>query len=314
VKVEPSNVPLVSVVIPMYQAEAWILETLASVAAQTYPRVETVVVDDGSTDEGVDLVIRYQELKPHAVQLIRTENHGVSDARNTGILASTGDYVAFLDADDLWHPRKLASQVACLEDREVVACVCGYELFADTTRRPIGVVQFRNGAAALTKWLALEGNGLLLPSTALVRRTAVNDLRGFDPEFSVSADLDFALRLEKLGPVIALSEVLVRYRVHHAQMHRNLGDLGSDVSLLYDQVFADTRGSSFERRCRANLDAHLGFSHLIQGHIASALPFLINSLRHDPRRLVTLPLRALARRLARQSRALFCSPHARWKL
>mgnify|MGYP001437253473 FL=1 len=305
--------PLVSVVIPMYQAEAWIIDTLATVAAQTYPRVETIVVDDGSTDRGADLVAEYASADALAIRLVRTANRGVSEARNIGILASTGDYVALLDADDLWHPRKLELQVAHLDESGGPTCVCGYELFDDRTGRPIGVVRFRNGSQALRGWLALEGNGLLLPSTALIRRAVLDDMRGFDPDFSVSADLDFALRIEEFGPLYALPETLVRYRVHPAQMHRRLGDLGSDVSLLHDRVFADGRRRSFERRCRANLDAHLGFSHLLRGRVGVAMPYFLHSLRRDPRRLVTLPLWALIRRLKRRSRAMFRSCAARWE-
>ena len=305
--------PLVSVVIPMYQAEAWIIDTLVTVAAQTYPRVETIVVDDGSTDRGADLVAEYASADALAIRLVRTANRGVSEARNIGILASTGDYVALLDADDLWHPRKLELQVAHLGGSGGPTCVCGYELFDDRTGRPIGVVRFRNGSQALRGWLALEGNGLLLPSTVLIRRTVLDDMRGFDPDLSVSADLDFALRIEEFGPLYALPETLVRYRVHPAQMHRRLDDFGSDVSLLSDRVFADGRRRSFERRCRANLDAHLGFSHLLRGRVGVAMPYFLHSLRRDPRRLVTLPLWALIRRLKRRSRAMFRSCAARWE-
>jgi glycosyltransferase involved in cell wall biosynthesis len=287
----------------MYQAEEWIRETLASVAAQTYPRVETIVVDDGSTDRGTDLVVQYQESRIHAVQFIRTENHGVSEARNIGIRASTGDYIALLDADDLWYPRKLELQVAYLENVGGSACVCGYDLFDDATGRQKGVVRFREGSTALLKWLALEGNGLLIPSTAVIRRTVIDDIRGFDPEFSVSADLNFALCLEQLDPIIALPEVLARYRVHPAQMHRKLGAFESDMSQVYDRVFLGNAHGSFERRCRANLDAHIGYSALLKGHLRTGLWHLASSSRLDWRRPVTLPFHALSRHFGRHWRA-----------
>ncbi|MBT3220905.1 MAG: glycosyltransferase family 2 protein [Proteobacteria bacterium] len=301
---ESCNDPLVSVVIPMYQAEAWIQETLATVNAQTYSRVETIVVDDGSTDGGADLVAKLAESSSLPVRLLRTENQGVSSARNAGVLASTGEYVALLDADDLWCPNKLELQVACLEGTSAAACVSGYELFDNGTGRTVGVVSFRPGSKSIRGWLALEGNGLLLPSTAMIRRTVLNEMRGFDATLSVSADLDFALRLEAFGKVLTLSETLVGYRLHGAQMHRRLGDLGYDMSQLHDRVFSSGNGGSFERRCRANLDAYLGYSHLMRGRIGTALPFLVSSLRRDPRRLVSLPVRAVIRRLARRFRAL----------
>mgnify|MGYP001994103321 CR=1 FL=1 len=309
---ETPDIPLVSVVIPMYQAGAWIMETLESVTSQTHPWVETIVVDDGSLDRGADLVSVFAESAERPVRLVRTTNKGVAAARNLGIAESSGAYVALLDADDLWQPAKLELQVAQLEMSGSPMCTCGYEFFDDRTKRRIGVVRFDDGSAALRGWLALEGNGLLLPSTALIRRTVLDDMRGFDPEFSVSADLEFALRMEEVGPLDAVPETLVRYRVHPAQMHRRLGDLARDVSLLHDRVFTDGRQSPLERRCRANLDVHLGLSHLLRGRVSVAVPYLLYSLRRDPRRLVTLPLRALIRRMGRRSRALFRIRAPRW--
>ncbi len=297
--------PLVSVVIPMYQSETWIEETLTSVLAQTYQHVEIVVVDDGSTDRGPDVVAEYAASGSSRVQLVRTPNRGVSNARNTGVLASCGEYVALLDADDLWDPRKLEIQMAHFVRSDAPMCVCGYELFEDLTGKSRGVVQFRNGSKALKGWLALEGNGLLLPSTALIRRSVLDEIRGFDPNFSVSADLEFALRMEEIGPLDSVPVTLVRYRVHSRQMHRRLNDLARDVSLLHDRVFSDGQNRSFERRCRANLDVHLGLSYLLRGRVGAAWPHLLNSLRRDPRRLFALPLRALMRRISRRSQTIF---------
>jgi hypothetical protein len=219
-------------------------------------------------------------------------------------MASEGEYVALLDADDLWLPDKLSLQVASLETSSAAACVCGYEMFNDRTRQITGVVAFRPGSRPVESWLTLEGNGLLLPSTAVVRRAALDEMRGFDPELSVSADLDFAIRLESVGPVLALPETLVRYRLHDAQMHRRLSDLSHDMSLLYDRVFCGGNDGPLERRCRANLEAYLGYSHMARGRPLVALPLLLASLRRDPRRIVSLPLRAMARRLVRRIRAL----------
>lgn len=301
--IETSDDPLVSVVIPMYQAEAWILDTLASVAAQTYPQVETIVVDDGSTDRGAHLVAEFAESADTPVHLVRLENQGVASARNRGIAESTGPLVALLDADDRWLPRKLELQVARIAQSNAPMCLCGYELVEDRTGRRVGVVKTGDGPRTLSDCLALEGNGLLLPSTALIRRTVLDDLRGFDPEFSVSADLDFALRIEDTGHLVSVPEVLVQYRIHPGQMHRQLSEFSADMSRLYDQVFIGGRYQSIERRCRANLAAHVGFSELIRGRLHLGIRHLARSARLDPRRLVTLPVHALLRRIGRRSLA-----------
>lgn len=295
--------PLVSVVIPMFQAEAWITDALASVSAQTYPWVEVVVVDDGSSDRGADRVALFAESTERPVRLIQTTNNGVAVARNQGIAESSGAYVALLDADDLWHPFKLEHQVARLQDSGSPMCTCSYEFFDGRTRRRIGVVRIDDGSAALSGWLALEGNGLALGSTALIRRRAIDDLRRFDPTLSISADLDFALKMSEVGHIDALPEMLVAYRVHPGQMHRQISGLGGDVSALYDTVFSDGGDPSFERRCRANLAVHLGFSNLLRGYVGEAIRYLARSLLRDPRRIVILPIRALVRRLERRVRA-----------
>jgi len=291
---------LVSVVIPMFQAEAWIADTLASVAAQTHAEVETIVVDDGSSDLGAELVSVFAESAERPVRLFRTTNSGVAAARNLGIAESNGAYVALLDADDLWHPAKLESQVAQLERSGSPMCTCGYEFFDDRTRRRIGVVRVDDGSAALRGWLALEGNGLALASTALIRRHVLDNLRRFDSTFSISADLDFALRMGETGHIDALPEVLVRYRVHPGQMHRRLEGVSRNMAALYDLLPIERYGLPFARRCRSNLDAHVGYSLLIRGQPAKALGHLACSLRRDPRRLVTLPVHALFRRVGRR--------------
>ena len=297
--------PLVSVVIPMHQAEAWITDTLASVDSQTHPRVETIVVDDGSLDRGAGLVSAFAESVERSVRLVRTTNRGVAAARNLGIAESNGAYVALLDADDLWHPSKLEYQVAQLEESGSPMCTCGYEFFDDRTKRRIGVVRVDDGSAALRGWLALEGNGLALASTALIRRPVLDDLYRFDSAFSISADLDFALRVGETGHIDALAEVMVGYRVHPGQMHRQISGLSSEVSVLYDRVFVNGGEPSFERRCRANLAVHTGLSELLRGRVGTAACHLGRSLRWDPRRIVTLPFRALVRRSGRRLRAAF---------
>ena len=297
--------PLVSVVIPMYQAEEWILETLASVAAQTYPLVETVVVDDGSSDRGADLVVEFAERAERPFRLVQTANKGVALARNLGIGKSNGELLAFLDADDLWHPSKLDLQVERIAETGAPMCTCGYEFFDDQRDRRVGLVRVKDGSLALRGWLALEGNGLALASTAVIRRQVLDDLHRFDPKFTVSADLDFALKIGELGQLDAVPDPLVRYRVHPGQMHRQISALAGDVSKLYDQVFSDREDPKFERRCRANLAVHLGLSQLLRGRIPLGLRQLGRSVLLDPRRIVTLPIRALARRTGRRLRSWF---------
>src|SRR5262249_58180797 len=111
--------PLVSVIIPAFDRATWVGEAIASVLAQTYPHLELIVVDDGSHDATSEVV---QELG-QALTYIRQAHAGVSAARNRGVAASRGVMVAFLDSDDLWLPRKIAAQVALLQQQpQTQAC------------------------------------------------------------------------------------------------------------------------------------------------------------------------------------------------
>ena len=141
--------PTVSVVIPMYQAGPWIGETLESVESQTYPIHECIVVDDGSTDDGPAVVASVADRAQFTVRLISQSNAGVSAARNSGLGIVTGDLVALLDADDIWHPKKIERQVDLMSRVGASSCLSGYAQFDTGSRRVTGVVSFRRPERAL---------------------------------------------------------------------------------------------------------------------------------------------------------------------
>ncbi|WP_191566704.1 glycosyltransferase family 2 protein [Metabacillus idriensis] len=114
----------VSVVIPLFNGEEDILDTIESVRKQTYPNIEIIVVDDGSTDSSHDLLYPY--IKNEMIKYFHQENQGVSAARNRGIREATGTYIAFLDKDDLWLPDKLNRQMKAIRNSGAEAAYCGF--------------------------------------------------------------------------------------------------------------------------------------------------------------------------------------------
>ncbi len=132
---------LVSIIVPVYNAEKFILETIASVAAQTYPHWELLLVEDGSSDGTVAAIEEYVRLKKEKrVRLIRQpSNMGAARARNRGLREAQGRYIAYLDADDLWAPRKLELQLGFMEEQGAAFSFTGYE-FADEKARGTGKV------------------------------------------------------------------------------------------------------------------------------------------------------------------------------
>lgn len=137
---------LVSIIIPVYNKVSFIRETLDSALAQTYPFIEIVVVNDGSTDGSLEVLKEYANKFPDKVFLIDSKNRGVSAATNLGIKASKGEYIQFLDADDLLSPEKIENQVGLLNNKgQNVISSCEWILFKETikntTRVPYGVFQ-----------------------------------------------------------------------------------------------------------------------------------------------------------------------------
>src|SRR5918999_1055965 len=114
---EMSSKPLVSVIMIFLNAEKFIEEAIESVFAQTYDSWELLLVDDGSTDDSTDIALRYAQQNPERVRYLEHDSHlnrGMSASRNLGITHAIGEYIAFLDADDVWLPHKLEQQVAIL--------------------------------------------------------------------------------------------------------------------------------------------------------------------------------------------------------
>jgi glycosyltransferase involved in cell wall biosynthesis len=198
----------VSVVIPCYNGAKFIRETLDSVLAQTAPAAEVIVVDDGSTDESAALAASVDP----AVRVIRQANAGESRARNVGIEAATGEWVALLDADDAWLPRKLERQLeACAGQADVVCCHTGmfYEYDDHVVARgaPPQVLSGGYSVANMLKYF------MVWPSSALVRRASAARFCEWTRD---GEDLLYFADLSLLGRFVFVPEHLARYRKHDA--------------------------------------------------------------------------------------------------
>ncbi|MBV9213666.1 MAG: glycosyltransferase, partial [Actinobacteria bacterium] len=175
---------------------------LESVRDQTLPPCEVIVVDDGSTDRTIEIGHAFQ------ARVIANDGRGVSAARNTGIAASRGDVIAFLDHDDLWEPRKLERQVACLEEHPEVSIVfCSVGAFVEPGAQPVSWLKAES--------LSGSDNPMAMPSTLAVRRATFEAIGGFADVLDIAEDLDWTLRVRDAGLVSRrIEEQLVRYRIH----------------------------------------------------------------------------------------------------
>lgn len=203
--------PTVSVVIPAFNREDVIEGAVASVLNQLYAdSVEVIIVDDGSTDA---TVARVEDIDDPRVRLIRhSKNAGVSAARNTGIEAARGDWVAFQDSDDTWLPNKLARQMALASDPGVVAIYCGMTVDRGPDRparyHPNRSITPRTGHIQLR----LLRDSFISTQTLVARRSVLAELDGFDPSLPALVDWDLVIRLSGRGRVSLVDEPLVIQR------------------------------------------------------------------------------------------------------
>jgi glycosyltransferase involved in cell wall biosynthesis len=223
----------VSVVIPVFNKEMWIVQTLQSVVSQTYDNWECLIVDDGSTDKSMALINSFTNVTKGNWKVIAQTNSGQSHARNVGIEHATGDLIAFLDADDLWLPDKLQAQVDLLNQQPGVdALFSGYAIFEMGQVKNFRIVVHHSAENMCTGWLTMRGFGGLIESTGIIRRTALLRIGGFDESLSTSAGLDLSLRLTTSCNSVVLPQPHVLYRLSDDQWHRNEGKLREDVYIL----------------------------------------------------------------------------------
>lgn len=232
--------PLVTVIIPAYNAEKTIGETLESVFRQSYPSVEVIVVDDGSTDNTPALVENYAKTYMN-IRYIRQENSGVAAARNTGIRASKGEYVAPLDADDLWHPRKLEFHIAALEDAGPQAAVA-YSPFRVLNKLGEVVDNSRKFAYSGNIFdLHLGDNFIGNGSGITVRRNAVLEMGGYSTilhEKGLQGGEDYLLQMQlaRKYDFVAVPLYLIGYRVYEGNMSSNDLAMIKSMSMVYDYL------------------------------------------------------------------------------
>lgn len=216
--------PLVSIIIPTYNSGKTIIQTIESVKNQTYTNYEIIVVDDGSTDGTVEILKTIKGIK-----LITQANQGVSAARNRGIEEAKGDYIAYLDSDDLWHPQKLEIQLKVAEPLKSFGMIATtYQKFYDVQINP----QFP--AFEVPPLESIEERSFYrflkattyLPSSVIIPKTVHNEIGKFDPELRIGEDHDLWLRIAYKYPVYCIPLDLMWYFIRKESLSRSIGLTG----------------------------------------------------------------------------------------
>lgn len=211
--------PFISVVVPAYSTRTTIAETIDSILAQTYKSYEIIVVDDGSPDNLAEFITKKYGA---AIQLIRQPNAGLAAARNSGIQAAKGSYVAFLDSDDAWLPQKLTQQVDSIKrhpDGAVFYTNCYFWESGKRTGQWTDQHHQKNGAIAND----LLNRRVMIPVlTTVVKREALQAVGGFNAQLRQVEDYDLWLRLSTAGYCFyGLAEPLALYRINPQGLSQN---------------------------------------------------------------------------------------------
>ncbi|MGF1589132.1 MAG: glycosyltransferase family 2 protein [Pleurocapsa sp.] len=230
--------PKVSVIVPAYNAMAYLPETIANLLEQTYTDFEVVVVNDGSTDNIEEWV---SQISDSRVRLVTQENKGLARARNAGIKESQGEYLAFLDADDLWESTKLAKQVEVLASHPEVGLVYSWVTYIDQQGKSTGrTVSYQ---AEGNVWRELVQKNLIeCGSVPMVRLSCLEEVGLFDEQLSylnVGEDWDMWLRIAARYPFKVIKEPLVYYRQLSGSASKNCEQVAKSFRAVIEKAFAD---------------------------------------------------------------------------
>lgn len=203
--------PLVSVVIPNYNYEKYLGECINSVLNQSYRNFEIIVIDDGSTDSSLKLLLNYSD----KIHLYRTPNFGAPSARNLAMLYAKGDLIAFLDADDKWLPEKLELQVSKLTANKLDLVYCKM----DTDEESINTLKVKNQKIDLRWFHDNPGSTPFSPSATIITKSLAARVGGWNTSLTSPAeDFDYFRKCAKFGRMEMVNSVLVIHRNHEASL------------------------------------------------------------------------------------------------
>lgn len=267
--------PLVSVVIPSFNHAQYVVEAVESALAQSYEPQEIIVVDDGSTDDTQQCLAPYRE----RIRVIYQQNQGLSAARNTGIRAALGEWVAFLDADDLWHPQKTEVQLRSLETFPQ-ADVIGSPGAAAVPKGPlpshstINLVEMRNLLTATP----------ITGSSTLVRRRCFDEVGFFDTTLTSVEDRDMWLRLATKFQIVQVCSPCWTYRQHPQQMTRNATRMYLNYRRVLSKFFAEHPSyRDLGPSAWASLYLSSAVTHIEARRRLSAIGLLLRSIWQKPK-------------------------------
>jgi glycosyltransferase involved in cell wall biosynthesis len=267
--------PLVTIVIPTFNYGHFVVGAVQTALAQTYANVEVIVVDDGSTDGTCDLLAPYRGRVGYLYQ----SNQGIHAARNAGILAGRGEFIGFLDSDDLWHPRKVERQMQCFMQHPEAGLVAADTVKARCEKWP------EVKSAALPAVAVTQRDLLICPrfgaSSVLIRRECFQRVGMFEGGILGLEDRDMWIRIARYFPIYILQEPLWWYREHTGSISYNVALMEANELKVLRKAFAANSPASWRLllRRKAISRALISSAHMydITGMRFRALARLVHS-------------------------------------
>lgn len=296
--------PKVSVIVPVYNAQKYLPESIRSILAQTYTDYELIIVDDGSTDQSVSVIKNFQKKHPDKITLIQKENGGPASARNVGIKAAAGEYIAFNDADDLWLRSKLQRQLAFFEVQSPEVGIVYTERLNFDHEGLYLVSKHRQKFAKGSIYRELLKSNFIPNNSVMVRRKCFDVVGLFDESLGIIEDYDMWLRIALKYQISFLPEVLSLYRLHpegrsknyEITLKRNIRVIRKQYAMLGDATVKITKEirSALSQRL-----ADLAFFYLKKGKPAWSRHFFKTSIitKFRPKTLLYYVLTYLSLRI-----------------
>jgi len=291
----------VTVIIPVYNGAEFLEETLGSVVNQSFTDWNCLIINDGSTDNSLDVINKF--ICNHnglSFSVITTSNQGPGAARNVGIDISDSTFITFLDQDDLWDKDKLALQVDFLKKNpEIGGVLCDFLISRSLeggALYPSRLIRNRNLGELSRNWISLEGNGAFISSCLLFRTIPGSHQIRFNPNYSHVADLDFYLRFEEFNSMGYLQRNLVTYRQHDRQMHNDSNSLKNEYPAFISSLNLEAYRLK-ENRLLANMHVMAALLEFRRGSFGIAITDCVKAFLSSPISLFVLPASVLRKRI-----------------
>lgn len=213
----PKSNPAISVIMPVFNGEDYLAEAITSILEQTFTDFEFIIIDDGSTDDSLKILRKFK-ITDSRIVLISRPNRGITPTLNEGISLARGTFIARMDADDICLPDRFEKQVNYLKNNPHIVALGGQAVLIDPHSRELVVLSVPIEHADIDKANYKSGAGIWHP-TVMMRRNALQKVKGYREKFLVTQDIDLWLRLAEIGNLANLSSVVLKYR-------QNLSSIG----------------------------------------------------------------------------------------